>query len=1092
MSTIKVNNIIPNTGNTVNIYGISITDGVLSAATYENLPIVEFTGGTVSDLTATTISATTYENLPIVEFTGGTVDGETIFNNGLLATTISATTYENLPIVEFTGGTVSGLTATTISATTYYGDGSNLTGINVGHEVITVTKEDLDVIIANKQLIAGSTYKILDVDVDLYGGTTIFLRALTNDKLSVDGEGIFYNPKYNETPIWNKYINYTIANKIGDFSYEETIVSNTNAYGYLKTYGMIEWVSGDWSGTTSISGLTSSATAEIEAITYPDYDLGSEVIWGGKKWVNISGKTINITNEVISVANSNILEYCFNLNRRPLDRGTLVITDGVETFTDNGVGQLIGDFGGYGNINYDGSYGCVIFNSAPLSGVNITATYTSTTIGYDLDNKTLSDVWESVGYNDIDYNVVLDEIEYDIVHDIIIARKDRFNNIVSGNYLVFSELMNGLDLGNPIKDFQWGNGNDDWGYVGGLYNFSDKIDGNNGISDGGDDMYDGGNEIYTNLDNVPYTHTRLEIQPDGGVPANLFPKDGQVVSGDTYFGETSQYFTNMYPGLFVLQADNISINEFRIDGNIGSDGDGQVDVDEYVLTGYSTTYKVFVKKVYGANDPSINHIIIVNTDDSSILHEYDETSEEDFDKISNIFSATKIYYLLTSTFPGNGYISKSDIDEMVTIFLGLVDGKGIDEALTILNSNYETITNVLPLPSNTNYFGVMGNKVIDSYLDSINFNGGYMWNNRLEQKSYIVFNHFAKDFYNSSHMANNVLINSSFIADNYISNSSSIVGNRLDTNCRINSNRLDSNSDIENNDLKIYSYIDNCSSFDDGDIRGNTLFDDSYINSCFINNNGIYSNMLSTNGRIFNNSMVASEINRNTLKFNAVMGYMTLVQSQVYLNELNGESELYNNMLSGATISHNNLNKNSYINYNTIDALNNGNSKIYKNNLFTSYINGNTITVGSSEISFNDLFDSTIFNNQISNNSSIANNKLKSNSTIDTNQLLTQGYIVKNNLLNASRIMYGKFDTNARVEYCDLTNETIFELSNTPLIPASIRYIIANHGTIVSDLTNATNVYSIASKTLVTNSSNESVLVFIGGDNTQQVVAVNS
>ncbi len=124
-------------------------------------------------ITATTISATTYygdgSNLTGISasgtFTGGTVNGATRFTNGLSATTISATTYYNLPIDvfvtggtysngsaifrnntggtftvtgfttgstassgTFTGGTVSGatnflngITATTVSATTYYG-----------------------------------------------------------------------------------------------------------------------------------------------------------------------------------------------------------------------------------------------------------------------------------------------------------------------------------------------------------------------------------------------------------------------------------------------------------------------------------------------------------------------------------------------------------------------------------------------------------------------------------------------------------------------------------------------------------------------------------------------------------------------------------------------------------------------------------------------------------------------------------------------------------------------------------------------------------------------------------------------------------
>jgi len=80
-------------------------------------------------------------------FTGGTVTGETLFDGGLSATTISGDTFygdgSNLTGVggNFTGGTVSGettfeggLLSTSISATTIYGnevlgDGSNLVGV---------------------------------------------------------------------------------------------------------------------------------------------------------------------------------------------------------------------------------------------------------------------------------------------------------------------------------------------------------------------------------------------------------------------------------------------------------------------------------------------------------------------------------------------------------------------------------------------------------------------------------------------------------------------------------------------------------------------------------------------------------------------------------------------------------------------------------------------------------------------------------------------------------------------------------------------------------------------------------------------------
>ena len=125
----------------------SITSDVISATTYNNLPIdpntyvtgftygdnvftvkqnngqpdltttinsvtgmtvngdLTVTGNTsVQSLTANTISATTYNNLPdnvtgkYLPLSGGTMTGGTIFQSGLTANTISATTYNNLPI----------------------------------------------------------------------------------------------------------------------------------------------------------------------------------------------------------------------------------------------------------------------------------------------------------------------------------------------------------------------------------------------------------------------------------------------------------------------------------------------------------------------------------------------------------------------------------------------------------------------------------------------------------------------------------------------------------------------------------------------------------------------------------------------------------------------------------------------------------------------------------------------------------------------------------------------------------------------------------------------------------------------------------
>lgn len=57
-----------------------------------------------------------------------------------------------------------------------------------------------------------------------------------------------------------------------------------------------------------------------------------------------------------------------------LEPGTVVITDGVETFTDNGTGVLTGDQGGSGFVEYSFGKFSLAFNTAPADAAEITAT----------------------------------------------------------------------------------------------------------------------------------------------------------------------------------------------------------------------------------------------------------------------------------------------------------------------------------------------------------------------------------------------------------------------------------------------------------------------------------------------------------------------------------------------------------------------------------------------------------------------------------------------------------------------------------------------------------------------------------------------
>ncbi len=230
---------------------------------------------------------------------------------------------------------------------------------------------------------------------------------------------------------------------------------------------------------------------------------------------------------------------------------------------------------------------------------------------------------------------------------------------------------------------------------GGLYYFNDS--GTNGIEDGGNDMYDGANYLNTNLQNqIPYTHTQM-VGIEGQALLEDFTYDGTVEVGDSYFGEGSSYFTNTYPGLFVMAAYDVSVTDFSITGNIGADGGGDVEVAEYTWEGF----KIFVKKVFNAGDPSINHIIIVNSTDELIERTYDPNGDDDDHELTNLDNVTQIHYLLFGLASGIKP-TELQIENVYQTYLNMIDNMSISNTLTTLNANFTDITENLP-PNDTIY-----------------------------------------------------------------------------------------------------------------------------------------------------------------------------------------------------------------------------------------------------------------------------------------------------------------------------------------------------------------------------------------------------
>jgi hypothetical protein len=199
--------------------------------------------------------------------------------------------------------------------------------------------------------------------------------------------------------------------------------------------------------------------------------------------------------------------------------------------------------------------------------------------------------------------------------------------------------------------------------------------------------------------NIPYTHTQMTDPPvddnEEAQPSD-FIMDGTIQPSNLYFGSGSEYFTNLYPGMFVMAAKNINIEYFKIDGNSGADGDGTVDNYVYATNYDGKDYTAYVKRVYNADDPSINQIIIVNTDGTGITQNYDNSSEDDFHELTGLNNVTELHYLLLARFNPDDKIDDSTIDSIVDAYLTINNNDNLNVLLTGLNSDYENITSLVP------------------------------------------------------------------------------------------------------------------------------------------------------------------------------------------------------------------------------------------------------------------------------------------------------------------------------------------------------------------------------------------------------------
>lgn len=218
--------------------------------------------------------------------------------------------------------------------------------------------------------------------------------------------------------------------------------------------------------------------------------------------------------------------------------------------------------------------------------------------------------------------------------------------------------------------------------------FTDQGYGNStNIGNGCNDMYDTGNSFNTNLtqpysvakqDNldfdasIPYTHTQDNGSADECGYTNP-PMDGQIVSGAGYFNTAScaKYFTNMYPGFFLLAATGVNVTQFGIYGDLGSDGNGTNHAYTQ-LTAYPD-WTVFLKTNYdnNENDPSVTHITLVYGNVDDVIHVLDTNGSYDDDVLVGLGPQNSaIITIVLATEAGQNVL---DIDQATDIGTKILD-----------------------------------------------------------------------------------------------------------------------------------------------------------------------------------------------------------------------------------------------------------------------------------------------------------------------------------------------------------------------------------------------------------------------------------
>ena len=350
-------------------------------------------------------------------FTGGTVSGATIFTNGLTANTISATTYYNLPKDIFvTGGTYSAGTTTFINNT---GGTFNVTGFSTS----TGTS------------FTGGT--VSGATIFTNGLTANTISATTYQNLNAATGGTYYNGTItlSGSGLLSTITGLTIPITGGTFGHGPSQINNILTLFLSDTTSfnidnLIDYSELTYSDLYDI--ITSNPTL-IKSKTYKVNNCDSSLYFNG---YDNSGSSIYTTVYIKAIEVDRLEELGVGVFYTP-KYDTYQIFSSANTYNQND--KVI--WGGHvWECNTDD------VNTIPLSVFSLDS-YFDIVHPFNYNSE----------YDSVSYNINYDEIKFDYINNKIIYRNEKNTNIVSTNVdNILHWQTNISPSANPIKAFQWG------------------------------------------------------------------------------------------------------------------------------------------------------------------------------------------------------------------------------------------------------------------------------------------------------------------------------------------------------------------------------------------------------------------------------------------------------------------------------------------------------------------------------------------------------------------------------------------------------------------------------------------------------------